>query len=164
MLLYQDCGGSQEGYLFAVQDGTESGAHGYLSLSIAHIAAQQPIHVARLGHVRKHFIDCLFLIRCQLIIKLIGKLPLKGLERLKRITRDSLPGSIKLDQVKGELFEPRFHFGFLFDPCIAAQVIQRRCSVRAANVFLYPVKLICRHIQLVAAAVLDKQVIPPDTF
>ncbi len=51
MLLYQNGGGGQHGYLLAAHYGAECGAHGHLSFAVAYIAAQQAIHIDRLFHI-----------------------------------------------------------------------------------------------------------------
>ena len=44
MLLRQHSGGHQQRHLLAVQDALHGGAEGHLRLTVAHVAAEQPIH------------------------------------------------------------------------------------------------------------------------
>ena len=51
MLLSQDSGGHKDGDLSTGLDGFEGGTNGQLGLTVADVAAEQPVHGLRSAHV-----------------------------------------------------------------------------------------------------------------
>ncbi len=89
MLLSQQGGGAQHGYLFAVGYGDIGGAQGYLGLAEADVTADQPVHRAARGHVGDDCIDRGHLVRGLLEFK-AGR---KGVQAMTiQAEGDPLPG------------------------------------------------------------------------
>ena len=73
MLLGQQGGRCQQGYLFAAHDGDKSRTQGHFGLAETDIAANQPVHRFVGGHVFHDGSDGSGLIRCFLETKTVGK-------------------------------------------------------------------------------------------
>ena len=150
----------QEGYLLAVHDGLEGGSDGHLCFAVAHVPAQQPVHVDGLFHVLGDVADGALLVRRQLVGEGVLHLPLPGGVRAEGVAGDGFAVGVQAHQVEGQLFEPRLDLLFLPGPFAAAQGTQRRQVLGGADVFLHPLELVDGHVELVPAQVGDQQIIP----
>ena len=161
VLLHQDCGRRQQGYLFVVRDRLESGSQAHLCFSVAHVTAQQPVHVPVAFHVFPDFLHALCLVWRQFPREFIFKLPLPGRIRSEGMARILRTFRVQGFQVKGQGFQALLDLALLPGPFSAAQAVQLRCLVRVADIALHPLQLFHRHIQLVVSAVVDQQVVMP---
>ncbi len=153
----QQRGGRQHGHLLAVLDGLERGADGHLGLAEAHVAAHQAVHRKGAFHVDLDVVDGL---------ALVG-----GLDERERLLHLVLPRGVVAEGVAGgvdplliehhqflsDLAHGAAHLALRLGEVAAAQPVQHRRL--AAHVLAEGVDLIAGHVQLVAALVLQEQVV-----
>ena len=159
MLLGQDRRGREEGDLLAVHHGLERRPQRDLGLAVADVAAQQPVHRAGALHVRLDVGDGLQLIRRLLKGEVLLELALPG-----RVGREGkallrLALGVELDQVERQLLDRLLDLGLLPLPLRAAQAVDARGGALRADVLLDAVELVGGHVELVAALILDEQIV-----
>ena len=84
--------------------------------------------------------------------------------RIKRKARNGLALGIELDQIEGQFLQAAFYFFTLLVPLAAAQVVELGRVILGADKLLNPLKLVKRYIELVAAPVVDQEVVTPRAF
>ncbi len=149
---HQHCG------LEAVLHRFEDGPDGDLGLAEADIAADEAVHRSGVFHVRLDVGD-----RLQLVVRLwIGEgllqLGLPGRVRGEGVPRRRRPALVELNELAGDLPGGRADARLLLLPVRAAEAVERR--LLAAGVRGDRVYLVGRDVELVAAAILEQQVIP----
>ena len=161
MLLHQNGGRGQNGHLLALHHGLEGRAQGHLGLAVAHVAAQQAVHVARAFHVGLDLGHALLLVLGQLVGEQVLKLPLPGVVVAEGVARLLGASGVELGQVEGQLFEAGLDLALLPFPFLAAQAVELGSGVFGADELGHPVELVGRHVELVVSRVLNQQVITP---
>jgi hypothetical protein len=151
---HQDC------YLLAVLHRLESGAYRHLRLAEPDVAADQPVHRPRLFHVGFHLGDSLQLVGRLVVGERLLELALPG-----RVSCESVPGRadpllVEDHQLLGDLPDRAAHPGLRALPFGAVEPVQR--GALAAGVRAEQVHLVGRYVQLVAALVLEEQVVALD--
>ena len=160
VLLGQDGGGGQDGHLLVVHHSLEGRTEAHLCLAVAHVAAQEAIHVVVGLHVPGDFLHGLLLIGGQLIGEAILELPLPGGVRVKGVALALAALGVEGHQVEGQLPQSLLDLALLLLPVAPAQTVQLRGLVGVADVALHPLQLVDGHVELVGALVLDQQIIP----
>ena len=159
MLLGQHRGRHQEHHLLAVLGGLEGRAQRHLGLAVAHVAADQAVHRARLLHVRAHGLDRL---------ELVGRLAVgeAGLELElplavggERVAGAPLALGVEVDQLAGERLGSAARLQLHLLPLLAAELRERRVAGVGAHVAADLVELVARHEDAVAVAVLELEVV-----
>ncbi len=162
MLLGQNRGGNQHGYLFPVHNSLENRAHGHLGLAITHVSTNQAIHGTSAFHIPFDIIDALQLIRSFFIRKSLLKFLLPGGIQRESITFTGLPAGIKAQQVFGH-FPDRL--GNLFPgalPFTAAQFAQAGSLFFRSGILIKQIQLFYRQIQLIGSGILQENIFPGD--
>ena len=135
MLQCQNGSGNQDGHLFAVGNGFESGPNGDFRFPETHIATHQPVHGMRLFHVFFD-IDCGFqLIRCVFVNETGLQFVLQvgiGIERKSFL---GFSFSIQFNEVACYVFDFRLGFVFQSVPGTGPQFVQRRSTAVTAYIF-----------------------------
>ena len=160
VLLRQNRRRRKNRYLLGVHQRLERRAQADLRLAVAHVAAQQPVHIARRLHVRRDFPHALFLVRGQLVGEHVLEFALPRRIRAEREARFLRAPRIELHEVKRHLLQTLFDLRLLLLPVAAAELVQLRWIRRIANVALHAAERLNRHIELVAPLILDLQIIP----
>ena len=151
--------GHQEHHLPAVLGGLEGRAQRHLGLAVAHVAADQAVHRARLLHVRAHGLDRL---------ELVGRLAVgeAGLELElplavggERVAGAPLALGVEVDQLAGERLGGAARLQLHLLPLLAAELRERRVAGVGAHVAADLVELVARHEDAVAVAVLELEVV-----
>jgi len=91
--------GDEDGDLLIVHDRLERRPHGYLSLAVPNIPADQPVHGLRPTHIRLDMLDGRDLIACLVKGKGRLKLALPGGVRSKGVPLGHLSGGIELQEL-----------------------------------------------------------------
>ena len=159
MLLHQNRGRGQDGYLLALHHGLEGRAQGHLGLAVAHVAAEQAVHVARAFHVGLDLRHALLLVLGQLVGEHVLELLLPRVVVAEGVA--GFPGAfgIELGKVEGQLLEARLDLGFLPFPFLAAQTVELGGSVFGADELGDAVELVGGHVELVVARILNEQIV-----
>ena len=130
VLLGEHGRGHQEHHLLAVLGRLERRAQRHLGLAVAHVAADQPVHRARLLHVRAHGLD-----RLELVGRLaVGEAALE-LELPLAVVREGVPGAalalgVEVDQLAGERLGGAAGLQLHLLPLLAAELRERRVAAR----------------------------------
>ncbi len=159
VLLGEHGRGHQEHHLLAVLGRLERGPQGDLGLAVAHVAADQAVHRARLLHVGADGLD-----RLELVGGLaVGERALE-LHLPLRVVRERVPGAalalgVERDQLAGERLGRAPGTQLLLLPLLAAQLRQLRVAGVGAHVAADLVQLVARHEHAIAVAKLELQVV-----
>ena len=159
MLLGEDRGGHQEHDLLAVVRGLERRAERDLGLAVAHVAADQAVHRARLLHVGLDLLD-----RLELVGRLlVGEGALEVHQPLRvggeRVARAALALGVEVDQLARQRLGGAAGAQLLLLPLLAAELRERRVAGVGPHVAGDLVELVARHEHAVAVAVLELEVV-----
>ena len=162
MLQRQNGGRHQNRALFAVGDALKRGAQRHFGFAEAHVAAKQAVHRVRLFHIAFDFVNRPQLVGGFIIREAAFKVALHIDIRRKRIALHFLALGVQRNQLVGHIFDRLAHFGTRFFPFLAADAVEFNRSpgfVVRTDIFRDQVKLRNRHIQHVAARILDFNII-----
>ena len=148
MLFGQNGGRHQHGHLVAGVHGLERRPHRHLRLPEAHVAAQQPVHGPRLGHVALDRLDGRQLVEGLVVRK-------RGVELLlpfgvvgKRDARPRCSGGLQFEHLRGHVGHGVLHGLLLAGPGPAAELGQPGPALRPAHVLLHQPDLRAGHVEL----------------
>ena len=136
VLLGQHRGGHQHRHLLASAAGAEGRANGHLGLAEAHVAADQPVHRARLMHVALHRSDGGALIGRLFVGEARLEFPLPCGIGGKRQTRRGRAHGLHAQHLACEIAHRLAHALLLRLPSLAADRAQRWSCGAAADVLL----------------------------
>ncbi len=145
-----------------VGGGLERRAQRHLGLAVAHVAADQAVHRARLLHVGPHGLD-----RLQLVGGLAEGERRLELELPLAVAREGVAGAalalgVEVDQLAGQRLGRAAGAQLLLLPLLAAELGQRRVAGVGAHVAADLVELVRGHEHPVAVAELELQVVARD--
>ena len=159
VLLGEDRGGAQHHDLAALGHALERGTKGNLGLAEAHVSAQQAVHGPGRLHVGLDVVDggALVCRECvgegRLHLLLLGGVRLEGMPLDARTTR------VQVHEVKGEALGVLAGLVRCAGPVRRVQAREARARAVRANVARDAVHLLERHEELVAAGILEKEVV-----
>ena len=157
MLLRENRRRHKHGDLLAVQHGAKRRPHGDFGFAVADIAADQPIHRLRRGHVARHVLNRFVLIRRLFVLERRLKFAVQVFVRREHHARQRLPRRIRVEQFPRHFLDGRLDALFHPRPACAAQFVYFRAMLVCAQIFLHQIEPIHRHVELVAAAVFQMQ-------
>ncbi len=164
MLLRQYCGGHKESDLLSILYSLESRPDGDLRLTVADIAANQPVHDLRTFHVTLDFINRPALVVRFLIGKQLLKLLLPDRIRAELKSLRVLPGCIQIHKFLRNFGNGALHPRFGPVPILAAQLVQFRLFHIGIRVFLDHVEVGRQHVKAAAALILDAHIVLHDVI
>ncbi len=147
--------------LATVLHGLERGAQRDLGLAEADVAAHQAVHRGRRLHVGLDRVDRLELVRGLLERERRLDLVLPGRVRRERVPLGRESPLVEHDQLLGDLGDRRAHLGLRPGEVRPAHLVELRCL--ATRVQPDGVDLVRGHVELVATAVLEQQVVALDS-
>ncbi len=159
VLLRQNRRGAQDHDLFGILTALERRAQGHLGLAKAHVAAEQAIHGASRLHVGLDVHDRVGLIERELVGEARLHLLLHRRVRGKRVARHRGAARIEVDQVKGKLLGTLAGLARGPRPVRGVEAREARAAAVRPHVARDAVHLLERHKELVAAGVLQKEVV-----
>ena len=162
VLLGQDGGRGQDGYLHAVHHGLEGGPNGHLGFAVAHVAAQEPVHGNGLFHIGLDFRNGFQLVRGFLKGEAVLEFLLEGGIRGKGMARGDFPLGVQPQQLGGQDGNGLLGLGPGFLPVVPAHIGQLGRGALVADVFVQQAHLLYGYVELVALGVLELQVVPMD--
>ena len=154
----------QDRDLHAVLNGLERRAHRDLRLTVADVAADQPVHRHRALHVGLDLVDGRELVARLHVGKRVLQLTLPGRVGAEGVPGRRGPGRVEPDQLRGDLADRLARAPLGLGPVRPAQAVQARRLTPGVLGDL--VELVGRHVQPVrrltalAGRVLDDQVLP----
>ena len=160
VLLCQDRRRHKVGDLLSVLNGFERRADRDLRLSVAHVAADQPVHDPRALHIALGRLDGKELVARLLKRKHLLKLLLPHGILAEDKALFLLPDGIQLNEIPGDLVDCRLHPRLRLHPLLGAEFVQFRLFCRVGRgVFLDRVKPRRKDVEIAAVAVLDLDII-----
>ncbi len=160
VLLRQHRGGTQNHGLIAAHDALENGAHGDFRFTKAHIATKKHVHGHRFLHGLLHRRDGCHLIFCFHVREGIFEFPLLRRVGRKGDARRDFSLRIDFQQLLCQFFDGLLRLGASFAPVFSAQGVQLRRVTFGADVFFQGADFFHRQLQLIAAGILDGNIIP----
>ena len=161
VLVGEQRGRDEHRHLLAVLHRFERGPDRHLRLAVADVAAHEAVHGHGSLHVGLDVLDGLELVGRLLVRERLLDLALPRRVGPEGVARRREPLPVEHDQLLGDLADGRAHPGARLLPVAAAHPVQRGCV--ASGVAAHGADLIGRDVQLVAAAVLQQQVVALDT-
>ena len=160
MLLGEQRGGHEDGHLLAVLDRFEHGPERDLGLAEADVADHEPVHGRLALHVGLDVVDGPQLVGRRLVREGGLELGLPGGVAGVAVATGCEPLLVEDDQLLGDLVDRRADLGLGPGPRVPAESGEGRRL--AAGVVADGVDLVGRHVQLVAALVLQQEVVALD--
>ena len=164
MLLREYCRRHKKRDLLSVCDRFKGRSDGYLRLPVSHITAKQTVHRALSFHILFNLLNGTELVLCFLIRESRFELPLHFMIGRERIAFACFPFRIKLNQIIGNILNGVFNFFLHPFPFTAAQFIKLRFFSFRADVLLHLIDLFYRDVQLIAALIMNVEVIFMNAF
>ena len=159
MLLGQDGGGNQVDHLLSLLDRLEGRPESDLSLSVAHIAADQPVHDLPALHVLFCVLDSGKLVVGLLIGEHLFKFLLPDRIRFILISILLLPCRIQLHQIPGNLSDCPAHLILCFRPLVTSQLVQLWLFCICSCILLDQIQLRCKNIQAASSRIRNFHII-----
>ena len=162
MLLGQNRGGHQVNHLLAVLDRLKGCPQRHLGLAVSHIAADKPVHNPSALHIRLHRVNGIQLVVRLIVREQFLKLPLP--HRVMAVLESGLflSGSIKLNQVLGNLLDRPFYPGLGLAPLRTSQLVKLWLLGIRARVFLDAFQPGGRQVQVAAVPILNLDIVLDD--
>ncbi|MNZ56012.1 hypothetical protein D3C78_739490 [compost metagenome] len=148
MLLGEQGGRHQHGYLPAAVHRDEGGAHRHFGLAEADVAADQAVHWLVGEHVGEHCFDGGLLVRRLLEGEAGGEGDVVGLRVLERVALARRSAGVDVEQFGGDVADLFGGLALGFLPDLGAQPVQRRQRVVGAGVAGDQVQAGHRHVEL----------------
>ena len=162
MLPGQHRGGHQHSGLLAVQHAFHDGPEGHLRLSVAHVAAQQPVHGHRALHVPLDLLHAAQLVLRLCVLELLLEFPLPGGVGREGEAGLPLPLGIELDQALGQILHRLFGLALGLLPVGAPQageLFGLRRVLAPADVLAHQVQLGGGDVEHIGAGVGDLHIV-----
>ena len=157
MLFGQQCGGGQQGHLFAPCDGDKGGAQRHFGLAKAYIAAHQAVHWAWADHVLDDTVDGGFLVGGFFEAEVGGKGFVVLWAVAEGVAFSCGAACVDVEQLGGGIAHLFGSAAFGFVPLTRAQLVQR-CLVGAhPGVAADQLQLAHRHIERGLVGVFEVQ-------
>ena len=157
MLLAQNRGGDEHGDLFAIEGSPETSADRDFGLSVADIAADQPVHGSRMLHARQHVLDGGALVRRFFEGKGGLEFLEVGVSGRKRKTGGDFARSVHGQKFRGHVAERFLDLVASLLPGLSTETVNARLHAVGASVTLDEVEPIHRQEESVATEVLHAQ-------
>ena len=164
VLLCEQGGGHEHGYLPAVVNGDEGGAHGDFRLAEAHISAHQPVHGLSRCHVGEHRVDGDLLIRCFLEGESLYETSELVPVGMKLVARARRPARMTIQKLGGHVESPGGGLLARLLPLGAAELVQRREIRFCSGVTGNKMQRGDGHVELVAVGVFDAEKLAAHAF
>ena len=155
MLEGEDRGGREDRHLLAVEHRAHGRAHRDLGLAVADVAADEPVHRRRGGHVRGDLGDRLGLVRGLLVLEGLLELALPGALAGEGVAGAGLPLGVEAQELLGHVAHGLLDAGLRLLPGPAAEPVDRRARALRARVLLDAVEALDRDLELVARLVAE---------
>ena len=157
VLLHKDGGRGQERRLLAAHHALEDGAQGHFGLAVAHVAAEQAVHDARLFHVALDVLDGGELVGGLLVGEAVLELALPGGVRVEGVAGRGLAVGVEFQKFAGNLLDGGLDARLLPLPFAAGEAVEFGRLALGADVFLHAVELVGGHVEFVRALIADVQ-------
>ena len=155
MLAGQDGRGAKDGDLLAVHHRLEGGPDGDLRLSIADVAAKQPVHGRGRLHIRLDLLDGAELVLGFLELEGFFKLVLPAALRAESESLDGFAPGVKIQELLGQLLDGFFRPFLGFQPMAGSELVQQRLAGPDGRVFLDEAQVLDRDEQRVSVPVAE---------
>ena len=164
MLLHKDGGRGQQRRLLAAHHAFEDGAQGHFGLAVAHVAAEQAVHDARLFHVALDVLDGGELVGGLLVGEAVLELALPGGVRVEGVAGRGLAVGVEFQKLAGDLLDGGLDARLLPLPFAAGEAVEFGRLALGADVFLHAVELVGGHVEFVRALIADVQKVAVGAF
>ena len=149
-------GGDQHRDLLLVLDGLEGGPQRDLGLSVSDVAANQPVHRARLLHVREHVLDGLRLVGRLVELEVGLERPVHAVRRAEGIPLVRRARRVDVEQLGGHLEQLLLHPRLALEESLALEGVEPGLRRVAADVLLDLAQPVDRQVQAVLAGKLEQ--------
>ncbi len=155
MLAGQDGRGTKDGDLLAVHDRLEGGPDGDLRLSVADVAAEQPVHGRGRLHIRLDLLYGAELVLGFLELEGFFKFVLPAALRAESESLDGFAPGIKIQELPGQLLDGFFRPLLGFQPMAGSELVQQRLAGSDGRIFLNEAQVLDRDEQRVSVPVAE---------